>query len=198
MVEPIPFRLNGKSVRPDVDGERMLLWVLRTELGLTGAKYGCGEGFCGTCTVLVDGEPVRSCQAPVKSVRGKDVLTVEGLEREGKLHPLQEAFIKHEAMQCGYCTSGMILTTYALLAKNPRLTEKDVRDGLEDNLCRCGTHTRVIQAVLTAALARGNNPRSSTAEMDPQTKPGALADAGVQAVAAAPAAASAPAKGGRR
>lgn len=151
MVEPIPFRLNGKSVRPAVDGERMLLWVLRTELGQTGAKYGCGEGFCGTCTVLVDGEPVRSCRAPVKSVRGKDVLTIEGLEQDGRLHPLQEAFIKHEAMQCGFCTSGMILTAYALLAKNPKPTEKDVRDGLEDNLCRCGTHTRVIQAVLTAA-----------------------------------------------
>jgi len=151
MVEPIQFRLNGKPVRLAVDGDRMLLWVLRTELGLTSAKYGCGEGFCGTCTVLVDGEPVRSCQAPIKTVQGKEVLTIEGLERDGKLQPLQEAFIKHEAMQCGFCTSGMILSAYALLARNPKPTEKDVRDGLEDNLCRCGTHTRVIQAVLTAA-----------------------------------------------
>jgi aerobic-type carbon monoxide dehydrogenase small subunit (CoxS/CutS family) len=155
MVEPIQFKLNGKPVRLEVDGERMLLWVLRTELGLTGAKYGCGEGFCGACTVLVDGEPVRSCQAPVKTVRGKDILTIEGLERDGKLHPIQEAFIEHEAMQCGFCTSGMILTAHAFLAKNPRPTEKDVRDGLEDNLCRCGTHTRVIRAVLAAASAKG-------------------------------------------
>ena len=155
MVEPIQFRLNGKPVHLEVDGERMLLWVLRTELGLTGAKYGCGEGFCGACTVLVDGEAVRSCQAPVKTVRGKDILTIEGLERDGKLHPIQEAFIEHEAMQCGFCTSGMILTAHAFLAKNPRPTEKDVRDGLEDNLCRCGTHTRVIRAVLAAASAKG-------------------------------------------
>jgi carbon-monoxide dehydrogenase small subunit len=155
MVELIQFTLNGRPVRLEVDGERMLLWVLRTELGLTGAKYGCGEGFCGACTVLVDGEAVRSCQAPVKTVRGKDILTIEGLERDGKLHPIQEAFIEHEAMQCGFCTSGMILTAHAFLAKNPRPTEKDVRDGLEDNLCRCGTHTRVIRAVLAAASAMG-------------------------------------------
>jgi nicotinate dehydrogenase subunit A len=151
MVEPIQFRLNGKPVRLLVDGERMLLWVLRTELGLTGAKYGCGEGFCGTCTVIVDGEPVRSCRAPIKTVQGKDVLTIEGLERDGKLHPIQEAFITHEAMQCGFCTSGMILTAYALLAKNPRPTPKEIIDGMEDNLCRCGTHTRVIRAIQTAS-----------------------------------------------
>jgi nicotinate dehydrogenase subunit A len=150
-VEPIQFRLNGKPVRLLVDGERMLLWVLRTELGLTGAKYGCGEGFCGTCTVIVDGEPVRSCRAPIKTVQGKDVLTIEGLERDGKLHPIQEAFITHEAMQCGFCTSGMILTAYALLAKNPRPTPKEIIDGMEDNLCRCGTHTRVIRAIQTAS-----------------------------------------------
>ena len=151
MVESVSFKLNGKPVRLEIDSERMLLWVLRTELGLTGAKYGCGEGFCGACTVIVDGEPIRSCQAPIKTVRGRDVLTIEGLERDGKLHPTQDAFIKHEAMQCGFCTSGMILTAYAFLAKNPRPTEKDIRDGLEDNLCRCGTHTRVIKAVLAAA-----------------------------------------------
>jgi aerobic-type carbon monoxide dehydrogenase small subunit (CoxS/CutS family) len=180
MVEPISFNLNGKPVRPDVDPARMLLWVLRTELGLTGTKYGCGEGFCGTCTVLVDGAPVRSCRTPVKDVRGKAVLTIEGLERDGKLHPLQEAFVKHEAMQCGFCTSGMILTAYALLARNPRPTRQDIVDGLEDNLCRCGTHTRVIRAVQDAAatLARGIFPRASAAEPDPRPESPAAAAKG--------------------
>jgi len=159
MVESISFTLNGKPVRLAVDGERMLLWVLRTELGLTGAKYGCGEGFCGACTVLVDGEPVRSCRAPVKTVRGRSVLTIEGLEKDGRLHPLQAAFVEREAMQCGFCTSGMILTAYALLAKNPRPTRKDIVDGLEDNLCRCGTHTRVIRAVEDAAKALSQGGR---------------------------------------
>jgi len=155
MVESISFTLNGKPVRLEVDAGRMLLWVLRTELGLTGAKYGCGEGFCGTCTVLVDGAPVRSCRTPMAGVRGKAVLTIEGLERDGKLHPLQEAFIKHEAMQCGYCTSGMILTAYALLARNPHPTRQEIVDGLEDSLCRCGTHTRVILAVQDATRDGG-------------------------------------------
>lgn len=155
MVESVSFTLNGKPVRLEVDAGRMLLWVLRTELGLTGAKYGCGEGFCGTCTVLVDGAPVRSCRTPMAGVRGKAVLTIEGLERDGKLHPLQEAFIRHEAMQCGYCTSGMILTAYALLARNPHPTRQEIVDGLEDSLCRCGTHTRVILAVQDATRDGG-------------------------------------------
>ena len=155
MVESVSFTLNGKPVRLEVDAGRMLLWVLRTELGLTGAKYGCGEGFCGTCTVLVDGAPVCSCRTPMAGVRGKAVLTIEGLERDGKLHPLQEAFIKHEAMQCGYCTSGMILTAYALLARNPHPTRQEIVDGLEDSLCRCGTHTRVIRAVQDATRDGG-------------------------------------------
>jgi len=153
MKETIQFRLNGKPTKLAVDSDRMLLWVLRTDLGLTGAKYSCGEGFCGACTVLVNNEAVRSCQTPVKNVKGKDVITIEALAKDGALHPLQQAFVKHDAMQCGFCTSGMILTAYALLIKNPRPTLKQIIDGMEDNLCRCGSHTRVLQAIQTAAEA---------------------------------------------
>jgi len=129
----------------------MLLWVLRTDLGLTGTKFGCGEGFCGACTVLIDGEPVRSCQYPLKNVGGKKVLTIEGLAAGERLHPLQEAFIKNDAIQCGYCTPGIVLAAYSLLLKNPKASESDIRDALEGNLCRCGAHNRIVKAVLDAA-----------------------------------------------
>ncbi len=119
MSETIRFRLNGRPVALDVDGGRPLLWVLRTDLGLTGTKYGCGEGICGACTVLVDGEAVRSCRVAVRDVAGQDVVTIEGLARGEALHPLQEAFMVHDALQCGYCTPGMILTAYAFLKKSP-------------------------------------------------------------------------------
>jgi aerobic-type carbon monoxide dehydrogenase small subunit (CoxS/CutS family) len=156
MKETISFKLNGKPVRVSVDAERMLLWVLRTELGLTGAKFGCGEGFCGACTVLVDGEAVRSCQFPVKGLKGKEVQTIEGLAHDGKLHPLQDAFARNDALQCGYCTPGMILTAYSILKKKPNPTREDIIRGLEGNLCRCGTHQRVVQAVQAAAqIMRG-------------------------------------------
>jgi aerobic-type carbon monoxide dehydrogenase small subunit (CoxS/CutS family) len=151
MMDDIQFTLNGNPVSLNVDGDRMLLWVLRTELGLTGTKFGCGEGFCGACTVLVDNEAVRSCQTPMKTVKGKTVVTIEGLAQDGVLHPLQEAFIKHEAMQCGYCTSGMILTAYGVLRKHPRPSREQILQGLEDNLCRCGAHNRIVQAVQAAA-----------------------------------------------
>lgn len=151
MIENISFTLNGKPARLDVDTDRMLLWVLRTELGLTGTKFGCGEGFCKACTVLLDGEPVQSCQTPLKLVKGKSVLTIEGLAKDGKLHPIQEAFIRKEAMQCGYCTSGMILMAYGLLLKNPRPTRAQILEALEGNLCRCGAHTRIVQAVESVA-----------------------------------------------
>jgi len=159
MDQTIRFVLNGKSVSLTVDGERMLLWVLRTDLGLTGTKFGCGQNLCGACTVIVDGEAVRSCQYPVKDVAGKKVLTIEGLAREGRLHPLQEAFVKHEALQCGYCTSGMILTAYGLLLKNPRPSREEILRALEDNLCRCGAHQRIVQAVQTASagMTGGDN-----------------------------------------
>ncbi len=151
MKENINFKLNGKSVSLSVDADRMLIWVLRSELGLTGTKYGCGEGFCGVCTVLVDNESVRSCQLPLKKVSGKEVMTIEGLAADGKLHPLQEAFIKHNAMQCGFCTSGMILEAYSLLRKKPSLTRKEIIEGLEEHLCRCSSYSRIVQAVETAA-----------------------------------------------
>lgn len=147
----IRFTLNDKPVQMSVNEDRMLLWVLRTDLGLTGAKFGCGEGFCGACTVLVNSEPVRSCQYPIREVQGKTVLTIEGLAKNGKLHPLQQAFVDHDALQCGFCTPGVILTAYSLLLKNPQPSQKDVIQALDDNLCRCGAHTRMLQAVDKAA-----------------------------------------------
>lgn len=155
----IHFTLNGEPASVIVDGERMLLWVLRTELGLTGTKYGCGEGFCGACMVLVDDEPVRSCQYPIRDVEGKKVTTIEGLARDGKLHPLQEAFARHDAAQCGYCTPGMLITAYGLLLRDPRPTEAEILDELEGNLCRCGAHGRIVTAVAEAAAApKGSRP----------------------------------------
>jgi len=157
MPETISFTLNGKLVRVAADGERPLLWVLRTDFGLTGTKFGCGEGFCGACTVLVDEEAAKSCQVPIKAVGGKSVRTIEGLARDAGLHPVQRAFIEHDALQCGYCTSGMIMAAVGLLKKKPRPTPRDILDGLEDNICRCGAHTRIVQAVQTAAerMAKG-------------------------------------------
>jgi carbon-monoxide dehydrogenase small subunit len=151
MIEAIPFTLNGKSVRVEADGERPLLWVLRTDFGLTGTKFGCGEGYCGACTVLVNDEAVKSCQVPLKSVRGKSVRTIEGLARGETLHPVQQAFVEHDALQCGYCTSGMILAAVSLLKKKPKPTLQEIKEGMEDNICRCGAHTRIVQAVQAAA-----------------------------------------------
>ena len=132
----------------------MLLWVLRDELGFTGTKYGCGEGQCGACTVLIDGAPVRSCMTRVSAVASKDITTIEGLEQNGKLHPVQEAFIDADALQCGYCTPGMILSSVALLKKTPQPTEPEIRRALEGNVCRCGTYPRIIAAVRMAAGAK--------------------------------------------
>ena len=151
MKETIRFELNGRPVSLEVDPERMLLWILRDELGLTGTKYGCGEGICGACTVLVDGEAVRSCQYPMKDVRAKKITTIEGLEAEGKLHPLQKAFVRHNVMQCGFCTSGMILTADGLLRKNPQPTREEIIRAMDDNFCRCGGYMRIIQAIESAA-----------------------------------------------
>jgi aerobic-type carbon monoxide dehydrogenase small subunit (CoxS/CutS family) len=151
MNETISFKLNDKSVSVTTDGDRPLLWVLRTDLGLTGTKYGCGKGLCGTCTVIVDNRAVRSCIIPASSVKGKEVLTIEGLAKNGKLHPIQEAFVKHDALQCGFCTPGMILNAYSLLLSNPQPTRQEIIEGMEYNLCRCGSHTRIIQAIEEAA-----------------------------------------------
>jgi len=151
MNETIQFKLNNKPIRMTVNTEHTLLWVLRTEFGLTGAKYGCGEGLCGACTVLVNKTPVRSCQYPIANVKGKEVITIEGLEKDGHLHPLQEAFITHNALQCGFCTPGMILNAYGLLLKNPRPTDQEILQAMEDNLCRCGSYNRIVQAIQSAS-----------------------------------------------
>jgi carbon-monoxide dehydrogenase small subunit len=150
MEETIQFKLNGKTTRLQVDGSRIFLWVLRTDLGLTGAKYGCGEGLCGACTVILNNEALRSCQLTMKDVAGKEVMTIEGLAQNGKLHPLQKAFMEHDALQCGYCTSGMILNAYGLLLKNPRLSPAEIIAGMDDNLCRCGAYQRIVQAIQSA------------------------------------------------
>jgi aerobic-type carbon monoxide dehydrogenase small subunit (CoxS/CutS family) len=151
MNETISFKLNDKSVSVTTDGDRALLWVLRTDLSLTGTKCGCGKGLCGACTVIVDDSAVRSCIVPASSVKGKEVLTIEGLAKNGKLHPIQEAFVKHDALQCGFCTPGMILNAYSLLLSNPQPTRQEIIEGMEYNLCRCGSHLRIIRAIETAA-----------------------------------------------
>jgi aerobic-type carbon monoxide dehydrogenase small subunit (CoxS/CutS family) len=151
MDRTISFTLNGKPSRVTTDDERMLLWVLRGDLGLTGAKFGCGAGLCGACTVIVDKQAVRSCSTPVKDVAGKQVLTIEGLSQDGRLDPIQEAFLKYHAFQCGYCTPGMILNAYALLLKTPRPTEAQIVEAMDDNLCRCGAHVRIVAAIQEAA-----------------------------------------------
>jgi len=151
MEKPISFQLNGKMTEVMLEPNQTLLWVLRNHFGLTGTKYGCGIGFCGSCTVLIDQEPVRSCTLPIGEVAGKNVVTIEGLAKEGKLHPVQKAFVEHDALQCGFCTPGMIMNAAGLLIKNPSPTTQEIKAGMEDNLCRCGAHVRIIEAVHTAA-----------------------------------------------
>ncbi len=153
MERTITFTLNGRPARVTVDDERMLLWVLRNDLGLTGTKFGCGEALCGACTVIVDKKPVRSCSTPVKEVAGKQVITIEGLGDEKRLHPIQDAFLKHHAFQCGYCTPGMILNAYALLLKTPHPTREQIVSHMEDSFCRCGSHVRIVAAIQEAASA---------------------------------------------
>ena len=152
MTEIIKFELNGKPAEFMPDGEKTLLMLLRTRFGLTGTKWGCRIGFCGACTVIIDGEPVRSCLTPVEEIAGKKVITIEGLSKNGVLHPIQDAFIKHEALQCGFCTPGMILNAYGLLLKNPEPTRKEIIEFMEGNLCRCGSHGRIIKAIQSAAV----------------------------------------------
>ena len=159
MEKIIHFNLNGKPLCLTSAGERTLLWVLRSDLGLTGTKYSCGEGFCGACTVLVNNKAIKSCQYPIKEVDGKEVITIEGLHKNGNLHPLQDAFIQHNALQCGFCTPGMILKAYTLLLNNHQPTIKEIVQAMEWNLCRCGTYNRIIQAIQTAArtMKRGRS-----------------------------------------
>ena len=145
------FILNGKPVRIISDDNLKLLWILRTEFKLTGTKYGCGEGHCGSCTVLVDDEAVRSCLLSLKDIAGKEIITIEGLAKEGILHPLQKAFVEHDALQCGFCTPGMMLQAYSLLLDNPKPNRSEIIREMDGNLCRCGSHTRIVQAIETAA-----------------------------------------------
>jgi aerobic-type carbon monoxide dehydrogenase small subunit (CoxS/CutS family) len=156
MAATISFKLNGERVRLEADENRKLLWVLRTELGQTGTKYGCGRGSCGACVVLVNDSPIRSCMAHVGSVGGKEVVTIEGLAKGGELHPLQKAFMEHDALQCGFCTPGMILTAYGLLRSKREPSRADITKGMDRNLCRCGAHTRIIDAIETAAAELRN------------------------------------------
>jgi aerobic-type carbon monoxide dehydrogenase small subunit (CoxS/CutS family) len=143
--------VNGKKLRVDVDGQTPLLYVLRDYLNLTGTKYGCGEAKCGACTVLVDGQPMRSCVTPVSRASDKQITTIEGMEQDGKLHPLQEAFLKADALQCGYCTSGMIMVAAALLKKNAKPSRDEIVKQMDGNVCRCGTYPRIVNAIEIAA-----------------------------------------------
>jgi len=147
----VSFTLNGKPTRLTVDEDRMLLWVLRDDLGLTGTKFGCGQALCGACTVLVNNEAVRSCATSMKDVQGKQVVTIEGLAKGDRLHPIQEAFVTHLGLQCGYCTPGMILGAYALLHKNAKPTRAQIVAQMDEHLCRCGAHLRIIQAIESVA-----------------------------------------------
>ena len=153
MPRTIRFTLNGRAAEIDVDPRRTLLWVIRSDLGLTGTKYGCGESHCGACTVLLDGRAVPSCILPASSVEGREVTTIEGLADGDELAPIQQAFLDHGALQCGFCTPGMILGAQALLLRNPDPTDDEIVAGMEGHLCRCGTHVRVLDAI--RQVARG-------------------------------------------
>ena len=150
MEKLIRFNLNGEEAEITIDPTLTLLWVLRDQFGLTGTKYGCGEGICGSCSVLIDNEVYRSCIVQVGDVVNQSVITIEGLSRNGHLHPLQTAFMEKDALQCGYCTPGMIINAYGLLLANPEPTRQEIIEGMEDNLCRCGAHIRIIEAIQSA------------------------------------------------
>jgi len=157
MKQKIQFELNGKPIALDVEPDQTLLWVIRSNLKLTGTKFGCGEGYCGACTVLVDDEAIRSCSTKVGEVAGKKVVTIEGLADGEELHPVQKAFVEHDALQCGYCTPGMIMNAVGFLHQNPNPSRDDIIWGMEGNLCRCGAHNRILDAVQTAADEMKNN-----------------------------------------
>jgi len=159
MANPLQLEVNGKRYMVKYPGDTPLLYVLRDELGLTGTKYGCGEGQCGACTVLLGGAPRRSCQIPVSAAADRPVTTIEGLEQNGKLHPVQQAFLEAGAFQCAYCTTGMIMSSVGLLKTNPNPSPADIVQGLQGNMCRCGTHPRIMEAVLNAAKASRESGR---------------------------------------
>lgn len=156
------FRLNvnGKDLHVSADGEESLLSVLRNRLQLTGTKYGCGEGECGACTVLMNGKPRRSCQTKVGSVGDAHITTIEGLERDGALSAVQQAFLDEEALQCGYCTSGMILSATALLREHPKPSDEQIIESMKGNICRCGTYPRIVAAIRRASEEAGHEERA--------------------------------------
>lgn len=156
MKKTVQFSLNDKPVKLDAEADQSLLWLLRGDMELTGTKYGCGVGLCGACTVLVDGIAQRACMLPVQSIVNKKVTTIEGLAQGEVLHPVQQAFVDHDALQCGYCTPGMILSAVSLLAENPQASDEEIAVGLDDNLCRCGAHQRIVKAVRSVA----NKPKA--------------------------------------
>jgi len=151
MKQIISFKLNNQDVSVNVVGYESLLTVLRAYLDQTGTKYGCGIGDCGACTVLIDKEPVRSCMISAEDIEGKEILTIEGLAANGSLHPVQKAFVAHDALQCGFCTPGMIMNAYGLLLNNTELSSEKIINGMEENLCRCGSYNRIVDAIQTAA-----------------------------------------------
>ena len=158
-MRPISFSLNGVNRKLTVDDTRMLLWILRDDLGLTGTKFGCGESVCGACTVLLDNEAVRACATPMSAVDGKRVVTIEGLAQDEHLHPVQAAFVEHLGFQCGFCTSGMIMGAHALLLKNAKPTRAQIIKEMEPHLCRCGAHVRIVQAIESASAAMAGGVR---------------------------------------
>jgi aerobic-type carbon monoxide dehydrogenase small subunit (CoxS/CutS family) len=160
MTNLLQLEVNGKRYSVKYPGDTPLLYVLRDELGLTGTKYGCGEGQCGACTVLLGGAARRSCQIPVSAAAGRPITTIEGLEQNGKLHPVQQAFLDAGAFQCAYCTSGMIMSSVGLLKANPNPSPADIVRGLQGNMCRCGTHPRIMEAVLKAGKVSQEPGRS--------------------------------------
>jgi aerobic-type carbon monoxide dehydrogenase small subunit (CoxS/CutS family) len=159
MEKKVQFELNGKKVEVAFEENQTLLWALRTHFKLTGTKYGCGLGYCGSCTVLWDGDPVRSCGIFLEDIQDARITTIEGLAENGELHPVQQAFLDNDALQCGYCTPGMIMNAVGLLNQNPEPTREDIIAGMEDNLCRCGAHTRIIDAVASASKAMKGEPK---------------------------------------
>ena len=163
--------VNRKRHRVDADPARPLLGVLRDDLGLSGAKYGCGEGQCGACTVLLNGKPVRACQTPVSTATGKRITTIEGLERNGRLHPLQRAFIEENALQCGYCTAGMIMAAAALLETTPSPTQDQIVRAMNGNVCRCGAYPQIVAAIQRASREmQGTQPKKEQQQL-PERRP---------------------------
>lgn len=160
MEKKVQFELNGEKVEATYEGNVSLLWALRTKFKLTGTKYGCGLGYCGSCTVLWGDDPVRSCSIYLDDIQDAKIFTIEGLEKDGELHPVQQAFVDHDAFQCGYCTPGMIMNAVGLLKRNPEPTREDIVYGMEDNLCRCGAHNRIIEAVVSASKIMKGEPKS--------------------------------------